>query len=68
MDPSQHPTDYSVEEIVTVHYVDSKRSAVTFFNGHIEIFGLDQPMSRKEYNEFHKTNVISNKTANAKTL
>jgi hypothetical protein len=68
MEESQHPSDYSVEEVVTVHYLDNKRSAVTFFNGHIEIFGLDQPMSRKEYNEFHKTNVINNKTTNTKTL
>jgi hypothetical protein len=57
MDETAHPTDYSVEEIVTVHYRDSKRAAVAFFNGHIEEYPLDRPMNRTEYNEFHKTHI-----------
>ena len=56
-DNTTHPTDYSVEEIVTVHYRDSKRAAVAFFNGHIEEYKLEQPMNRTQYNEFHGTHL-----------
>jgi len=56
----EHPKDYSVEEIVTVHYEDGQRVAATFFNGHIEMYNLKRAMSRKEYNEFHKTHIMNN--------
>jgi len=51
----EHPSDYTVEEYVTVHYRDNKRAAVVFFNGHIDSYKLGNPMTRTQYNELHKT-------------
>jgi len=57
MPDETHPENYSVEEIVTVHYRENKRAAVALFNGHIEEYKLDAPMTRTEYNEFHNTHI-----------
>jgi hypothetical protein len=47
---------HSVSEKVIVHYKDNKRCGVTFFNGHAETHPLDEPMGRKEFEEFFETN------------
>jgi hypothetical protein len=50
---------HSNEEICIVHYKDNKRVAVSFFNGHEERFALEEPMSRKQSQEFYETNKLT---------
>lgn len=48
----------SKTENVTVHIRDGKRVAVAFFNGHIDMYKLEEPMSRTEYDDFHGTRLV----------
>lgn len=49
---------FSKTENVTVHIRDGKRVAVAFFNGHVDMYKLEEPMTRTEYDDFHGTTLV----------
>lgn len=50
------PEKYSAEESVITHWQDGKLIAITYFNGHAQLFSV-QPMTRQEQVEFYEVNV-----------
>lgn len=48
----------TTEESVFVHRKDGRVCAVTIFNGHSQLFAINEPMGRKEQSDFYETNTI----------